>query len=172
MTDTIVKSKLSLYLKIEISDHRRITIYTCGSSRYVFYKIKDMEYFDISRYTYNKTNTSGSDYDTDSEDDWEPVEGEDGLFYKNHFMSPALKYGDQVTALLPKTEQINKILEQSKPKKYNHLETLEQHKFTLMNGMLKSARDVIGVGRERATYVSRMLLSELGLSQVCFITKW
>ena len=37
----------------------------------------------------------GSDYDTDSEDDWEAVEGEEGLFYKHHIMSPALKYQEK-----------------------------------------------------------------------------
>lgn len=55
----------------------------------------------------------GSDYDTDNEEDWEAVEGADGLYYKHHFTSPALKYSDQVHALLPKNDAINKILERS-----------------------------------------------------------
>ena len=114
----------------------------------------------------------GSDYDTDSEDDWEAVDGEDGLFYKHHYMSPALKYGQQVTALLPKNDQINKILERSKPKSYNHLEKLERHRFSVMNEFLKSTRTVIGVGRERATYCSRMFLSEVGLSQARTLEFW
>ena len=87
-------------------------------------------------------------------------------------MSPALKYGEQVTALLPKNEQINKILEQSKPKKYNHLEQLERHRFSVMSEFLKSTRTIIGVGRERATYCSRMFLSEVGLSQVRTLKFW
>ena len=55
----------------------------------------------------------GSDYDTDDEEDWEAVEGADGLYYKHHYTSPALKYSDQVHALLPKNDAINKILERS-----------------------------------------------------------
>ena len=114
----------------------------------------------------------GDDFDSDSEGDWEEVEGEHGLYYKHHYMSPTLKYGEQVTALLPKNEQINAILEQSKPKKYNHLEELERHRFSVMNEFLKSTRSVIGVGRERATYCSRMFLSEVGLSQVRALEFW
>ena len=70
-----------------------------------------------------------------------------------------------MAALLPKNEKINKVLENAKPRKYNHLEQLERHRFSVMNDFLKSARSVIGVGRERATYCSRMFLSEIGISQ-------
>ena len=87
-------------------------------------------------------------------------------------MSPALKYGQQVTALLPKNEEINKILERSKPKLYNHLENLERHRYSVMNKFLKPTRTVIGVGCERATHCSRMFLSEVGLSQVRILEFW
>ena len=59
---------------------------------------------------------------------WRKVEGEKGLFYKQHYLSPAFKFGEQVSALIPQNKRIKDVLEKSKPKRLSHLEQLERHK--------------------------------------------
>jgi len=59
---------------------------------------------------------------------WQKVEGEKGLFYKQHYLSPAFKFGEQVSALIPQNKRIKDVLEKSKPKRLSHLEQLERHK--------------------------------------------
>ena len=113
-------------------------------------------------------------YDIDDEDkdeekiesEWEKVEDEKGLYYKQHFLSPAYKFGQQVSALLPQNDRIRTILERAKPKRLSHLEQLERHKVTVVNEFMKSPQNVLGVGRQRMNYCMRVLWSELGLSQV------
>ena len=113
-------------------------------------------------------------YDVDEEDkneekiesEWEKVEDEKGLYYKQHFLSPAYKFGQQVSALLPQNDRIRTILERAKPKRLSHLEQLERHKVTVVNEFMKSPQNVLGVGRQRMNYCMRVLWSELGLSQV------
>ena len=63
-----------------------------------------------------------------SVDSWRKVEGEKGLFYKQHYLSPAFKFGEQVSALIPQNKRIKDVLEKSKPKRLSHLEQLERHK--------------------------------------------
>ena len=99
------------------------------------------------------------------ENEWEKVEDQKGLYYKQHFLSPAYKFGQQVSALLPKNDRIRDILERAKPKRLSHLEQLERHKHTVVNAFMKSPNNVLGVGRQRMNYCLRVLWSELGLSQ-------
>ena len=114
----------------------------------------------------------GYDVDEDDKDEekieseWEKVEDEKGLYYKQHFLSPAYKFGQQVSALLPQNDRIRTILERAKPKRLSHLEQLERHKVTVVNEFMKSPQNVLGVGRQRMNYCMRVLWSELGLSQV------
>ena len=56
------------------------------------------------------------------------MKGEKGLFYKQHYLSPAFKFGEQVSALIPQNKRIKDVLEKSKPKRLSHLEQLERHK--------------------------------------------
>ena len=114
------------------------------------------------------------DKDSDDEDDmdWEEVEGEKGLYYKQHYLSPAYKFGEQVSALIPENERIKSILEKSKPKRLSHLEQLALHKHSVVNDFTKSTSDVLGVGRQRINYCLRVLLTELGLSQWRTLDFW
>ena len=73
-------------------------------------------------------NKDSDDEDEDEETEWQKVEGEKGLFYKQHYLSPAFKFGEQVSALIPQNKRIKDVLEKSKPKRLSHLEQLERHK--------------------------------------------
>lgn len=106
------------------------------------------------------------DNDEKIESEWERVEDEKGLYYKQHFLSPAYKFGQQVSALLPQNDRIRTILERAKPKRLSHLEQLERHKVTVVNEFMKSPNNVLGIGRQRMNYCMRVLWSELGLTQV------
>ncbi|XP_074656241.1 uncharacterized protein LOC141909627 [Tubulanus polymorphus] len=97
-----------------------------------------------------------------NKEEFKSIAGHPGLFYKRHLnTNPADTYHKQLYSLLPKTP----LLTRKKPKRrLTRMEELELHTFSVQppfsdKGHVKSA------GREKLDYVTRMFLSELGLSQ-------
>ncbi|XP_064652604.1 uncharacterized protein LOC135503146 [Lineus longissimus] len=112
--------------------------------------------------------------DTDSSDDEEeevymqkreeeflPVKGEPGMYYKRHLNNPVDVYHKKFYSLLPKTP----LMTTKKPKrKMTHLEELEQHTFSVKEPFSDKGRTASN-GLTKVNYMSRQLMSELGLSQ-------
>ena len=112
--------------------------------------------------------SSGSDYDQNEiyalkrEDAYKPVKGQPGMFYKIHHNNPADVYARKMFTLMPKTPLLS--MKQRK-KKVTHLEELDTHSFEVRTpwsnkGGLEHA------GTKKVQYMSRMLLTELGISQI------
>ncbi|XP_076802649.1 uncharacterized protein LOC143446753 isoform X2 [Clavelina lepadiformis] len=91
-----------------------------------------------------------------------PVEGQEGMFYKLHFKNPVEGYAFERSAtLVPKTPILNKRI--VKPK-LTHYENLDQHSFSVQPSFSSKGR-LQRQAYERAEYVSRMFISEMGFSQ-------
>lgn len=90
------------------------------------------------------------------------VKNEPGMYYKVHAQNPVEDYNaEQAVKLIPHTT----VLDAKPPKpKLTHLEDLERHTFAVQKPFSTKGR-VESTGHERADYVRRMFLSEMGFAQ-------
>ncbi|XP_038052469.1 uncharacterized protein LOC119725181 [Patiria miniata] len=94
-------------------------------------------------------------------DGFEAVKGETGLFYKHHMNPPATDYMRRLYTMLPKTGLLSPL---RKKKKLTYLEELDTHTFAVQKPFSTKGR-LARAGHEKVQYISRQLMSELGLSQ-------
>ncbi|XP_070533195.1 uncharacterized protein [Ptychodera flava] len=108
-----------------------------------------------------------SDYDEEAayllkkQEDFIPVAGESGVYYKKHVNNPMDVYTKKLYSMLPKTALLN---QRKKRRKLTHLEELDQHTFAVQKPFSTKGH-LERRGHERAEYVSRQFLAELGFSQ-------
>ncbi|KAJ8020621.1 hypothetical protein HOLleu_40259 [Holothuria leucospilota] len=108
---------------------------------------------------------SGSESDDEmlmkKDDGFRVVKGEPGLYYKQHTNPTATEYMRQLYTMLPKTALLN---QKKKRKKLTHLEELDTHSFAVQQPFSTKGH-LERKGHEKIQYVSRQILSEMGLSQ-------
>ncbi|XP_077989963.1 uncharacterized protein LOC144444426 [Glandiceps talaboti] len=108
-----------------------------------------------------------SDYDEEAayllkkQEDFIPVSGEPGVYYKRHMNNPMDVYTKKLFSMLPKTAVLNK---RKKRRKLTHLEELDTHTFAVQKPFSTKGHTV-SKGHERAEYVGRQFLTEIGFSQ-------
>lgn len=113
-------------------------------------------------------NSSGTDYDDQDiyalkkTDHFKPVKGQPGMFYKVHHNTPSDVYAKKVYTMMPKTPLLTK---QKVKKKLTHLEELNTHGFTVKTPWSTKGR-IDHKGSRKMQYMARMLLTELGISQI------
>ncbi|XP_013405388.1 uncharacterized protein LOC106170172 [Lingula anatina] len=111
--------------------------------------------------------SDSDDYDdeeafmTKKDEDFMPVKGEPGLFYKRHMNNPVDVYAKKLYTMLPKTPILNP---KRRQRKLTHLEQLEQHSFSVKPPFSEKGH-LPRRSWEKVNYVGRMFLAELGLSQ-------
>ena len=108
-------------------------------------------------------------YPLSKETKFEPVKGEPGLFYKIHYNTPAQVYARKMYTMTPKTELLSR---QTLTKtKMSPLEALGLHTFAVKTPWSNKGK-IDHKGSKKMQYIGRMLLSELGLSQIKSRTFW
>ncbi|XP_028404973.1 uncharacterized protein LOC114527499 isoform X2 [Dendronephthya gigantea] len=111
---------------------------------------------------------SGTDFSDDEvaeirrKDDFKPVKGKPGMFYRKHLNNPVDTYHKKLYTMLPKTPLLSR--RTGKKRKMTHLEELEQHTYSVKSRWSNKGR-IPRRGREKMQYIGRQFLSELGLSQ-------
>ncbi|XP_071854026.1 uncharacterized protein [Apostichopus japonicus] len=95
------------------------------------------------------------------DDGFQAVKGEPGLYYKQHTNPAATEYIRRLYTMLPKTALLN---QRKKRKKLTHLEDLDAHSFAVQ-APFSTKGHLERKGHEKIQYVSRQILSEMGLSQ-------
>lgn len=116
----------------------------------------------------NDDSNNDSDYDDHDvyklkkDEGFKPVKGQPGMFYKLHHNTPSDIYARKMFTLMPKTPLLSK--EKSK-KKLSHLEQLDRHSYCVKTTWSNKGR-IEHKGSKKMQYMGRMLLSELGISQV------
>ncbi|CAB3994118.1 partial [Paramuricea clavata] len=111
---------------------------------------------------------SGTDFSDEEvaeirkQDDFKPVKGKPGMYYKKHLNNPVDTYHKKLYTMLPKTPLLSR--RAGKKRKLTHLEELEQHTFSVKSRWSNKGR-IPRRGREKMQYIGRQFLSELGLSQ-------
>ncbi|PIK53786.1 hypothetical protein BSL78_09280 [Apostichopus japonicus] len=95
------------------------------------------------------------------DDGFQAVRGEPGLYYKQHTNPAATEYIRRLYTMLPKTALLN---QRKKRKKLTHLEDLDTHSFAVQ-APFSTKGHLERKGHEKIQYVSRQILSEMGLSQ-------
>ncbi|XP_046362564.2 uncharacterized protein LOC124139499 [Haliotis rufescens] len=100
-------------------------------------------------------------YHAKKRDDFKPVKGMPGMYYKRYLNNPTDMYYRKMFSLLPKTPVL---APRNKKKKLTHVEQLEQHTFRVQPPFSGKGR-LAQNGREKFGYIRRQFLAELGLSQ-------
>lgn len=170
-------------LSLNITSHKNETVTTfssgvkseslSGKSRKMSSKIR---YRGKSRPSSSTGKRSKSEYASSSEDEsgllsvsgstdkgrFMAVKNEPGMYYKVHAQNPVEEYNaEQAVKLIPHTT----VLDAKPPKpKLTYLEDLERHTFAVQKPFSTKGR-VKSTGHERADYVRRMFLSEMGFAQ-------
>ncbi|XP_078490654.1 uncharacterized protein LOC100184102 [Ciona intestinalis] len=98
--------------------------------------------------------------DSEDTDELIPVKGQNGMFYKVHYKNPVEDYNAKVTTLLPQTPHLKK---KPPPPKLTRMEELERHTFSVQPPFSSKGK-LQRVAYDRAEYVSRMFISEMGFS--------
>ncbi|XP_057308593.1 uncharacterized protein LOC130646936 [Hydractinia symbiolongicarpus] len=93
---------------------------------------------------------------------FKPVKGQPGMFYKIHNNTPSDVYAKKIYTMMPKTALLSK---QKRKKKLTHLEELDTHSFPVKSPWSNKGH-IQHKGTKKVQYMGRMLLSELGISQV------
>ncbi|EDV22569.1 uncharacterized protein TRIADDRAFT_58934 [Trichoplax adhaerens] len=94
------------------------------------------------------------------DEDFQPIPGEPGLYYKRHLNNPIDVYARKYYTMLPKTQ----ILRTMQKRKLTYQEELEQHTMAVQTPFSNKARPDQD-SNEKMDYVGRQFLAELGLSQ-------
>ncbi|XP_019628555.1 PREDICTED: uncharacterized protein LOC109473086 [Branchiostoma belcheri] len=89
------------------------------------------------------------------------VKGQPGMYYKRHLNNPSDVYARKLYTMLPKTPLLSK---RRKKKRLTHLEQLAQHTFAVQKPF-STKGTYQRPTHERAQYITRMFLAEMGLSQ-------
>ncbi|XP_047145718.1 uncharacterized protein LOC100210827 isoform X1 [Hydra vulgaris] len=112
---------------------------------------------------------SDSDYESDfnnvkKDEEFKPVKGQPGMFYKIHHNTPAEVYAQRMYTMMPKTPVIAEHF-QTKKKKLTHLEELSTYSFSVKLPFSTKGH-IEHRSAKKTQYLSRMLLTELGISQI------
>ncbi|XP_077967584.1 uncharacterized protein LOC144421905 [Styela clava] len=115
---------------------------------------------------YSSSSEEDSDYESratsDDKGQFMSVKNQSGMYYKVHFENPVEDYNKKRTAtLIPHTAVLN--AKRPKPK-LTHLEELERHSYAVQPPFSTKGR-LKRTGHERADYVRRMFLAEMGFAQ-------
>ncbi|VDI72896.1 Hypothetical predicted protein [Mytilus galloprovincialis] len=95
------------------------------------------------------------------EEDFNPVKGMPGMYYKQYNSKPVDLYHKKLYSMLPKTPLLAPNM---KKKKLTHVEELEEHSFAVQPAFAGKGR-LARSSHEKLQYVGRQFLAELGLSQ-------
>lgn len=95
------------------------------------------------------------------EEDFKPVEGMPGMYYKRYLNNPVEVYHNKLYSMLPHTHILQP---PANRKKLTHVEELEQHSFTVQPPFAEKGRYSSGTNK-KLQYVGRQFMAELGLSE-------
>eukprot|EP00058_Branchiostoma_floridae_P003599 XP_002589087.1 hypothetical protein BRAFLDRAFT_120904 [Branchiostoma floridae] len=107
------------------------------------------------------SDSEASSSDDENDNSFLQVKGQPGMYYKRHLNNPSDVYARKLYTMLPKTPLLSK---RRRKKRLTYLEQLAQHTFAVQKPF-STKGTYQRPTHERAQYLTRMFLAEMGLSQ-------
>ncbi|CAH1247647.1 OFCC1 [Branchiostoma lanceolatum] len=107
------------------------------------------------------SDSEGSSSEDENDGGFLQVKGQPGMYYKRHLNNPSDVYARKLYTMLPKTPLLSK---RRRKKRLTYLEQLAQHTFAVQKAF-STKGTYQRPTHERAQYITRMFLAEMGLSQ-------
>ncbi|XP_078584813.1 uncharacterized protein LOC144866990 isoform X3 [Branchiostoma floridae x Branchiostoma japonicum] len=107
------------------------------------------------------SDSEASSSDDENDNSFLQVKGQPGMYYKRHLNNPSDVYARKLYTMLPKTPLLSK---RRRKKRLTYLEQLAQHTFAVQKPF-STKGTYQRPTHERAQYITRMFLAEMGLSQ-------